>query len=87
MRRKRQRISVVLTVLALGLVVGWVAGDKPEAVTVEAMAHVQVETADQVAEEVEATAVHHVLEPGSAFRMPYFSFGTMLPRVPSTSSP
>ncbi len=75
MRRKRLNISVTLAVLTLGLVVGWVAGERPTSVDVDStMAH-------QEGPQVERVSVPLTLRQRySALRMPYFSFKNILPR-------
>lgn len=71
MRRKRQRISVTLAVLVLGLVIGWIAGERAPSPKME-NAWVQQETTFEA--EGHANPVRPRLNHVSAFRMPYFSF-------------
>lgn len=80
MRRKRQRISVTLAVLVLGLVVGWIAGERAPAPSVSDLwAQTPVES------ESTGSRLQPGLERVSAFRMPYFSFKALLRQVPATT--
>ena len=81
MRRKRQRISVTLAVLVLGLLVGWIAGERAPMPRI-GNAWAQQQTTLEA--EGHASPVRPRLDRVSAFRMPYFSFKAALRPMPAS---
>lgn len=80
MQRAKLQLAVVVAVLTLGSVIGWFAGEPPRHCPSTAASTPAV--VEQVVEVEDSNTVRQVSRSNHAFKMPYFSFKTLLRQAP-----